>query len=60
MVRPLKVEKSKIVLDAFIEIVTESNRKPNKLWNDQGGELYNKIMQEWLGNNDILMYSKHN
>ena len=60
MVRPLKVEKSKTVLDAFIEIVTESNRKPNKLWNDQRGELYNKIMQEWLGNNDILMYSKHN
>ena len=60
MVRPLKVEKSKTVLDAFIEIVTESNRNPNKLWNDQGGELYNKIMQEWLGNNDILMYSKHN
>ena len=60
MVRPLKVEKSKTVLDDFIEIVTESNRKPNKLWNDQGGELYNKIMQEWLGNNDILMYSKHN
>ena len=60
MVRPLKVEKSKTVLDGFIQIVTESNRKPNKLWNDQGGELYNKIMQEWLGNNDILMYSKHN
>ena len=42
------------------EIVNESNRKPNKLWVDQGREFYNKLMQEWLGNNDILMYSTHN
>ena len=26
----------KTVLNAFIEIVNESNRKPNKLWIDQG------------------------
>ena len=23
-------------------------------------EFYNKLMQEWLDNNDILMYSTHN
>ena len=28
----------KIVLDAFIEIVNESNRKPNKLWIDEERE----------------------
>ena len=59
-VKPLKDKKIKTVLNAFIEIVNESNRKPNKLWVDQGKELYNKLMQESLDNNDILMYSTHN
>ena len=27
---------------------------------DQGKGFYNKLMQEWLDNNDILMYSTHN
>ena len=56
-VKHLKDKKSKTVLKAFIEIVNESNRKPNKLWVDQGREVYNTLMQEWLDNNDILMYS---
>ena len=30
------------------------------LWVDQGIEFYNKLIQEWLENNDILMYSAHN
>ena len=59
-VKPLQYKKGKTVLDAFIEIVNESNHKPNKLWLDQGREFYNKLMQEWLDNNDILMYSTHN
>ena len=59
-VKPLKDKKSKTVLNAFIEIVNESNHKPNKLWVDQGRGFYNKLMQEWLENNDILMYSTHN
>ena len=40
--KPLKDKKGKTVLNAFIEIVNESNRKPNKLWVDQGREFYNK------------------
>ena len=56
-VKPLKDKKGKTVINAFIEIVNESNRKPNKLWVDQGGEFYNKPMQELLDNNDILMYT---
>ena len=35
-VKSLKDKISKTVLNAFIEIVNESNRKPNKLWVDQG------------------------
>ena len=57
-VKPLKDKKGKTVLNIFIKIVNESNRKPNKLWVDQGTEFYNKLMQEWLDNNDILMYKK--
>ena len=44
----------------IVEIVNESNHKPNKLWLDQGREFYNNLMQQWLGSNDILMYSTHN
>ena len=33
--KPLK-NKGKTILNGFIEIVNESNRKPNKLWVDQG------------------------
>ena len=58
-VKPLKDKKSKTVLNAFIEIVKESNRKPNKLWVDQGRLFYNKLMQKWLDNNNILMYSTY-
>ena len=59
-VKLLKDKKGKRVLNAFIAIVNESNRKPNKLWIDQGRQFYNKFMQEWLDNNYILMYSTHN
>ena len=58
-VKPLKDEKDKTVVNAFIEIVNETNCKPNKLWVDQRREFYNKFMQEWLEINDILMYSSH-
>ena len=57
---PLKDKKDKTVLNAFIKIVNESNREPNKLRVDQGREFYNKIMQEWLENDNILMYCTHN
>ena len=59
-VKPLKDKKSKTVLNTFVKIVNESNCKPNKIWVDQGRELYNKLMHEWLDNNDILIYSTHN
>ena len=57
MVKPLEDKIGRTVLNAFIEIVNESNCQPNKLWVDQGRELYNKLMQERLDNNDILIYS---
>ena len=52
--------KDKTVLNDFIEVVNESNHKPNKLWVYQGKEIYNKLMQEWLNKSNILLYSTHN
>ena len=59
-VKPLKDNKGETVLNAFMEIVNETNHKPHKLWVVQEREFYNKLIQEWLGNNYILMYSTHN
>ena len=39
----LKDKKVKTVLNAFTEMVNESNRKPNKLWVDQGREFTTKL-----------------
>ena len=58
--KPLKDKEYKTVLNAFIEIANESNRKPKKIWVDQERQFYNKVIQEWLGNDIILMYSTHN
>ena len=35
-VKPLKEKKGKTVLNVFIEIVNQSNRKQNKLWVHSG------------------------
>ena len=54
-VKPLQGKNGKIVLNAFIKIVNESNRKPNKLWVDQGREFYKEtyarmVKKEWYFN----------
>ena len=59
-VKPLKYEKGKAVINAFVEIVNKCNCKRNKLWVNQGRAFYNKLMQEWLDNNNISMYSIYN
>ena len=45
-VKSLKDKNGKTVLNAVIEIVNESNHKPNKLYVDQGREFYHRFMQE--------------
>ena len=47
-------------MQSLMEMVNESNCKPNKLWVHQEREFYNKLMQKWLENNCILMYCTHN
>ena len=49
-VKSLKDKKGKTFLDAFIELVNESNCKPNKLWVDQGREFvknYARMVGQW-------------
>ena len=48
------------IVNAFNEIINQSNRKPNKIWGDQGGEFYNNGFEKWLSDNDINMYSTYN
>ena len=45
-VKSLKDEKVKTVLNAFIKILNEFDRKTNKLWIDQGRYFYNQLLQE--------------
>ena len=56
---PLKDKKGTTVLDAFKQIVKESNRLRKKIWVDEGKEFYNKDMSGWLKENDITRYSTH-
>ena len=57
---PLKDKKGINIVNAFNKIIKQSNRKPNKIWVDQGGEFYNNVFEKWLSDNDINMYSTYN
>ena len=57
---PLKDKKGISIVNAFNKIIEQSGRKPNKIWVDQGGELYNIVFKKWLSDNDIIMYSTYN
>ena len=57
---PLKDKKGISIVNAFNKIIKQSNRKPNKIWVDQGGEHYNRVFKKWLSDNDIIMYSIFN
>ena len=56
---PLKDKKGISIANAFNKIIKQSNRKPNEIWVDQGGEFYNNVFKKWLLNNDIIMYSMY-
>ena len=57
---PLEDKKGISVTNGFNKIIKQSNRKPNKIWVDQGGEFYNNVFKKWLSDNDIIMYSTYN
>ena len=57
---PLKDKKVISIVNAFKQILKESNRKPNKIWVDKGSEFYNISFKKWLQDNDIVMYLRNN
>ena len=48
------------IVNAFKKILNNSNRKPNKVWTDQGSEFYNNSFKDFLKKNNIEMYSTYN
>ena len=57
---PLKDKKGISIVNVFNKIIKQSERKPNKIWVDQGREFYNNVFKKWLLDNDIIMYSTYN
>ena len=57
---PIKDKKETSIVNAFKKILSDSNRKPNKIWVDQGSEFYNKSFKDFLKINNIEMYSTYN
>ena len=57
---PLKDKKGISIVNAFDKIIKQSERKPNKIWVDQGSELYNNNFKKWLSDNNVIMYSTYN
>ena len=56
----LKDKKYITIVIAFQNKLDNSKRKPNKIWVDQGSELYNSSFKRWLKENQIKMYSSYN
>ena len=44
---PIKDKKGTSITNAFKKILSDSNRKPNKIWVDQGSEFYNKSFKDF-------------
>ena len=57
---PLKDKKRISIVNAFDKIIKQSERKPNKIWVDQGSEFYNNNLKKWLSDNNIIMYLTYN
>ena len=45
---PLNAKKGIAITNAFQKILDKSNRKPNEIRVDKGGEFYNRSMKSWL------------
>ena len=59
---PIKDKKGASIVNAFKKILSDSNRKPNKIWVDQGSEfkvVNSKPFKDFLKLNNIEMYSTY-
>ena len=57
---PIKDKKSTSIVNAFKKNVSKGQRKPNKIWVDQGSEFYNQSFNDFLKISNIEMYSTYN
>ena len=55
---PIKDKKGVSIVNAFKKIISKE-RKPNKMWLDQGSEFYNQSFKKFLKINNIEMYSTY-
>ena len=56
---PLKDKRGISIVNAFQKIISK-RRKPNKVWVDQGREIFNNSFKDFLKINIIEMYSTYN
>ena len=54
---PIKDKNGSSIVNAFKKILSDLNRKPNKILVDQGSEFYNNILKDFVKINYIEMYS---
>ena len=57
---PIKDKKGTSIVNAFKKIISEGQRKPNKIWINQGSEFYNQCFKDFSKINNIEMYSTYN
>ena len=57
---PIKDKKGTSIVNAFKKLLSDSKRKPNRIWVDQGREFYNKSFKDFLKINNIETYSIYN
>ena len=55
---PIKDKKGVSIVNAFKKIISKE-RKPKKMWLDQGSEFYNQSFKKFLKINNIEMYSTY-
>ena len=53
-------DKREITIVNGYQNLISKGRKPNKIWDDQGGELYNNLFNRFLRINNFEMYSTYN
>ena len=58
-IAPIKDKKGARIVNAFKTIISKE-RKPNKIWVDQGSEFYNNTFTDFLKINNIGIYSTYN
>ena len=55
--RPMRSKSAIDTFAAFISIVEDSKRTPEKLWVDKGVEFYNSVFKKWMATKKVVMYS---